>query len=440
MSFLEIFKTFPLSFEGKSVELTERELLVKEFLHASSSLPTGGLVCLQEKSPLKFLISFLGLLDRGCIPLALPSDMNEFQMSRVFESLPGASRFIMGVVTLAELPKISSYHDCYACLTSGTTGAPKLCYLSIAKAKDNAKAHCDSLGIQKSDTLIQTLPLYHSFGIVSYIFAWLELGCILDLNSSFLGFNALAKRSLSNAVMYASPAQLRFMLKERAGSPPGLRLVSVGGGSIDQASLEQFHQKAPHLELYTTYGLTEAGPRVSSGRWQNHETGFIGTSLNGVRVKVLRDGSLKHFGNGHLCVASPSLKLNLDSSEMKEEFLVTRDLIEINPKGEIFFKSREDDLINVGGISVYPLDVEAVVKSYPKVLDAIVLKRPSKMYEEEPILFVEPELDIIELNDFLKERLSVYQMPKMIQAMEKLPRTSLHKIDRKALSLLLEKS
>lgn len=437
VNFIAQISTLPLSFEGELVMKETLTNTVRDLTIMLAQLPSEGMILLQEKDPLKFILSFFMLLDRGNIPLVLPIDMGDFQIEQISSHFSYPSSFINGLCKIGSLYTVP-YKECYASLTSGTTGRPKICFLSIYNARLNALAHCDSLSITESDSVIQTLPLYHSYGIVAYLFSWLEKKFLLDLNQTFLGLRALNKRALHSAVINISPAQLRFMLKEKSSAPQGIKAISIGGGSIDQKSLKEFSQKLPGVKIYTTYGLTEAGPRVSTGLWRGEETGFIGEAINGVKLKVLVNGIIQDQGEGKLLVSSSMLKLNLEKDECFDKYLVTRDVVTLTEFGSIYFKTRADDLINYGGISVYPLDIEIVAKTHKDVLDAQVIKVKSEMYEEEPVLFIEPKLDIEEIRNFLKDKLTVYQMPKKIFTIERLPRTSLHKVDRKILKEMLE--
>ncbi|TNF05107.1 MAG: long-chain fatty acid--CoA ligase, partial [Deltaproteobacteria bacterium] len=323
------------------------------------------------------------------------------------------------------------------CLTSGTTGKPKLCYFDQEHSRLNARLHCESLGINSNHTLIQTLPLYHSFGLISYYYSWLEKKFTLDLNPIFLGFKSLSKRELSSAALHVSPSQLRFMLKEKTDPPKGIDLISIGGGSVDSTSLNDIREKLPTTKIYVTYGLTEAGPRATTGLWNDQEEGYIGKSLEQIQVGVLYHNQIETSGIGRLCLQTPTLKLNPSADEMKGNWLVTRDHVEINAEGEIYFKGREDDLINFGGISLYPSDIETVVRSNQEVHDCVVLKVQSETYEEEPLLVIEPIIDTKEMRTYLKDKLAAGQIPRKIESMEKLPRTSLEKVDRKELSKML---
>ncbi len=436
MSLLNKAITSPLSLAQKKVTPQERSALVKKIKANLKSIASGDEVFFQEKNPINFIFTFLVLIEMGAIPICLPNDLTEFQLENI--KMKHSRKFLIQGVLSGKCLNETLYPRSYACLTSGVTGSPKLCYLGVENALKNANSHCLSMNISPQSTIIQSLPLYHSFGLIVYLFSWLEIGFYLNLNLLFMGLKTLEKKEWKNATLYVSPSQLRFMIKEKKMGPPGIVNLSIGGGSIDNASLEKIKEKFVNTKIYTTYGLSEAGPRVTTGLWTTQKTGHIGQAIKDVKLSILDSDKIKKQGHGKLLIKSPFLKLNTKEDELKDGHYITRDLVEINTAGEVTFRSREDDLINIGGISIYPIDIETTARSHSKVIDAIVLKRKNKIYEEEPFLFIEPAIDKISIRDFLATRLTVSQMPKKIITLNKFPRISIDKIDRRALTVLME--
>lgn len=428
-----------LSLEGKIIgrdQIEETLTLIER--DCLSKIKSPSTVYLKDRDPLRFSLSFFSLLDAGHLPIPLANDFNRHQL----ETINRDNNF--RVISDGAIEQAGSfgqaYPGSYASLTSGTTSTPKLCYLSIEKAMANAKAHADSLGINRDHTVIQSLPLYHSYGLVAYLWTKVVTGNHLDFNRVFLGLKALARRKLNKSVLHIGPAQLKFMLKEAEEKLSGIDVVSVGGGLCrSQDLLELVQKKLKGARGYVTYGLTEAGPRVTTGRVDGiKKEGFIGKALDGITLKVLdrKTRQPEDEGVGKLCIQSPSLKVNTDQRERiptpDGNFLLTNDLVEIQDQ-VVHFISREDDLMKVGGISVYASDIEKAVKKIPAIDDCIVLPEKSELYGDRPILFVEGNCDLQVIRNHLKGRLSPQQVPRKIFILEKFPRHSLLKIDRQQL-------
>lgn len=396
----------------------------------------------RDVDSLRLALIYFTLIDYGHCPILLDAELSDYQLGSMVKSSKFSLIDQKKVKNLAPGNQDPVYPDCYAALTSGTTSTPKLCYLSIEGALKNAGSHANSLGITDKHTVIQSLPINHSYGIVAYLWTKVVTGCGLDLNENFLGLKTLAQKKFEYGTLHISPAQLQFMLKEPEGNLSGIDIISVGGGLAESSEILRLKEKFNGAKTYITYGLTEAGPRVSTGEVAQEEpSGYIGQPFNGVRIAVLQeDGQIGTEGEGSLCVSSPSLKKNIAPDEITQnqgkDFLITRDLVSIKDSS-IFFKSRDSDLIKVGGISVYPKDIETVIKKIENVKDCIVFPMEHRIYGSVPLLIIEGDGEAKDIQIYLKDKLSVYQRPKKIIFIKEFPRHSLNKVDRKRLKEMI---
>ena len=379
--------------ERCSPEALKDELVLIENLVVNNfSRPQTCFV--RDVNPFSLALIYFTLIDFGHCPILLDVELSDYQL----ESMVRSSKFSLinqkKVKSIAADNRGPAYPGCYAALTSGTTSTPKLCYLSIEGAIKNAGSHAVSLGIADKHTIIQSLPINHSYGIITYLWTKVVTGCALDFNENFLGLKTLTQKKFEGGALHISPAQLQFMLKEPESGLSGIDVISVGGGLAESPDILQLKEKFTGAKTYITYGLTEAGPRVSTGEVAQEEpSGYIGQPFNGVRIAVRQDdGPIVTEGEGSLCVSSPSLKKNLDPDETTQyqgkDFLITRDLVSIEDN-KIFFKSRDSDLIKVGGISVYPKDIENVIKKIENVKDCIVFPMKHRIYGSVPLLIIE---------------------------------------------------
>jgi acyl-CoA synthetase (AMP-forming)/AMP-acid ligase II len=392
----------------------------------------------RDADALRLALIFFTLIDYGHCPILLDAELSDYQLASMVKSSKFSFIDQKKIKSRSANDQAPAYADCYAALTSGTTSTPKLCYLSIEGAIKNAGSHANSLGITDKHTVIQSLPINHSYGIVTYLWTKVVTGCKLDLNENFLGLKTLAQKKFQDGALHISPAQLQFMLKEPESGLKGIDIISVGGGLAESSDILQLKEKFNEAKTYITYGLTEAGPRVSTGEVAQEEpSGYIGQPFNGVRIAVLQeDGPIVPEGEGSLCVSSPSLKKNIAPDEITQyrgkDFLITRDLVSIKDN-KIFFRSRDSDLIKVGGISVYPKDIENVAKKIENVKDCIVFPMKHRIYGSVPLLIIEGTGETRDIQNFVKDKLSIYQRPRKIIFLKEFPRHSLNKVDRKRL-------
>ncbi len=434
------FENLPHCLAGESLKDLKQRREVIEAKLQSLAQPSACFV--QESDPVQFSLCYFSMLDFGFLPIPVSPDMPAVQKEIFRAQYPKNLWWCNGAFENQDHADGTglTYKNSYACLTSGTTSTPKLCYLSVAGVQENAKSHASSLNLHSELTLRQCLPVYHSFGLVCYLWTSLLLRIPIDFNLIAPSFATIATRYDENSVLHLSPAQLRFFAKQKNRLQPQVGIVSIGGGAISSKEVSLFKEVFPLSRRFVSYGLTEAGPRVSTGEAQESAKGsYIGQSMPGTEVFVLNEKSeLVKSGEGLLCIKSPSLKLNLDPSELAApSILRTRDHVLLD-NDQIFFLSRADDLIKVGGVSIYPADIENAARTLPGVTDCIVLKYSDPLYEEIPVLAVEGDIALTVLEENLEKLLPPTQMPKRSFVLAKLPRQSLNKIDRRELLKILE--
>ncbi len=437
---LDNFLNSQISFRDKiysKSELEETKLLLQNTI---LSIEANTECYLLEKDPLNFCILFFLLLEKNCIPIPLPLEISSSLLTLINEQ-NGRAFVSNGELQRNGVAQIKdeNLNLHYICMTSGSTGKPKECILTVDGAIENAREHAKSLGITSKHTILQNLPLYHSFGIVAYLFVTSLHQCALEFSPIFLTPKNMSKRTWANCVLHCSPSQLNFMIKEKDISIKGVSVVSFGAGVVSSANILQLQSVFPEARFYVTYGLTELGPRVTTGEITKlMGPGYIGFPFSNIEARVYNhDTGLEVSGTGLLALNSPSLKYNIKESEIinddSKKFFITQDQVKIEPTGEIYFRSRSDDLIKVGGISVYSIDIEEVARQFDGIEDLIVLPMPHSTYGDVPVIFVEGTIDLKQFETYLSSQLSNYQMPKKVFILEKLPRISINKIDRKKL-------
>jgi long-chain acyl-CoA synthetase len=103
--------------------------------------------------------------------------------------------------------------------------------------------------------------------------------------------------------------------------------------------------------------------------------------------------------------------------------------------GRVYIKGRKKLLINVAGNKVDPLDVEAIIKTHPKVRDVVVLGYPDPNYGEmvKAVVVADAGCTGEEIIALCGERLAWYKVPKRVEFRSEIPRSPLGKILRKYL-------
>jgi long-chain acyl-CoA synthetase len=122
---------------------------------------------------------------------------------------------------------------------------------------------------------------------------------------------------------------------------------------------------------------------------------------------------------------------------MKGGWLHTGDLGKVDQDGYVYILDRKKDMIIVGGLNVYPREVEECLYKHPKVAQAAVIGAPEDLHGEIPvaIIVLKPEEDA-DPREFIlhcRKSLANYKCPRRVMFAESLPMTATGKVDKKRL-------
>ena len=150
-------------------------------------------------------------------------------------------------------------------MTSGTSGFASGCIFDLSALLLNAERHAQAISQSADDTVLINLPLHFSFALVAQALASLVRGSRLVISGPPFHcptyFRAISERGVT--ISSLTPVLIRPLLDGIAW-PQRLRVLSVGGDFLAADQVEQLLHARPKGELYLTYGLTQAGPRVST--------------------------------------------------------------------------------------------------------------------------------------------------------------------------------
>ncbi|HWN94896.1 MAG TPA: long-chain fatty acid--CoA ligase, partial [Methylomirabilota bacterium] len=117
---------------------------------------------------------------------------------------------------------------------------------------------------------------------------------------------------------------------------------------------------------------------------------------------------------------------------IREGWLLTGDVGHCDSDGYFFITDRKKDMLLVNGINVYPREIEEIIYSFPGVKEAAVIGVPDARRGEQAMAFVSAKegvaLDGKAIQQFVRERLADYKVPKHVNVMPALPRNATGKI------------
>ena len=334
--------------------------------------------------------------------------------------------------------------------TSGTTGKPKGVVLTFSNLDLFPEGMHEVLGTREEDILGCLLPMSHISGPImcnEFVLRGSTLFIFDQLRPDKI-LSAVEKHKVTyfHSVPPIFEAILHVPNKERF-DVRSLQYVAMMGTSVPIDLLNVFKKSFPTVTVIQGYGLTETSPFITLLPLEYAETkiGSIGRAVPRAEVMLIDDAGEEVPGSeiGELIVRGPMLmKCYHNNPEatrerIKNGWLYTGDLCRKDEDGFYYHVGRKDDMIIVGGLNVYPAEVEQVVRSHPLVQEVGVVGVPDKDRGEiiKAAVVVTPgaQLTKKEIMSYCKERLANFKIPKVLEFWDELPRSSTGKIARRLL-------
>jgi fatty-acyl-CoA synthase len=337
--------------------------------------------------------------------------------------------------------------------TSGTTGRPKGAGLTHGSMIASAWAQAAHMRIGDKDLLTLANPLNHVGGITCGILTLLAGGGRIDLIPEFKAPQVLERIRLHGPTLLAGvPTMMTLLLMKSQGLDIDfscVRLVFIGGSSVDAALLAQLQQRMPGATLMNLYGLSETSGAIVITPWNASDHDLmqtLGAPIGDAQVRVVgpaADTEVAAGAVGELCFRGCGVVSGYVGAARRAEaflpggWLRTGDLGQVDGRGVITLRGRAKDMYIQGGLNVYPAEVEAHIARHPAVLLVAGIGVPDPVMGEIGHYFVVRKPDAVlteeELRAWCAEGLADYKVPRRIEFREELPLTPAGKIHKAAL-------
>jgi fatty-acyl-CoA synthase len=120
------------------------------------------------------------------------------------------------------------------------------------------------------------------------------------------------------------------------------------------------------------------------------------------------------------------------------DWLHTGDLAQRDHEGYYTIVGRLKDMFISGGENVYPAEIESILHAHPAVMEAAVIAQPHETWGEVgcAVVVLKPGHDVDEqsLQEFIRQHLARYKVPKSVICVGHLPKTGANKVDKKQLA------
>jgi len=337
--------------------------------------------------------------------------------------------------------------------TGGTTGRAKAAMLSHRNLVANVVQleAWDTVKTPGREVALASIPFFHIYGLTVALLLPLRMGGAVVMQTrpeirellklidryqptQFPGVPALYQAFIHQPdIARHRIRSIRFCLSGSAPLPVEVarRFEELTGGKIIEG-----------YGLSETSPATHANPVVGERR-----AGSIGLPLPNTdqRVVDLETGArvLPVGEVGELAVRGPQVMLGYfgqpeeTAAVLSDGWFRTGDIARLDADGYAYIVDRKKDMIDVGGLKVYPRDVEEVLFQHPAVADAAVIGVPDPELGEVVKAFVVRKaggtVTADELIGFVRERLAHYKAPRTVEFRDSLPRSGVQKVLRRVL-------
>ncbi len=338
--------------------------------------------------------------------------------------------------------------------TSGTTGHPKGASLSHHSILLNVAMTALMHQRSEKDTVVTALPCPHVYGNVVMSGA-IQTGMTLVLHPLFEAKTILQSIQDNQATMFEGvPTMYMFMLNHPeldSYDLSSLRCCTVGGQTMPVPKMEEVEEKfgCPLIELWGMTEIGGLGTTFASNGPIKH--GSIGVALPYVETKIVdsEDASktLPAGKIGELMISGGLVMQGYYGNEQAtreaiepDGWLHTGDIASMDEDGCVFIVDRKKDMILTAGFNIYPAELERVIAGHPDVALVAVGSIPDEEKGELAKAYIVPKVnatpDADDIIKFCREHLAAYKVPRAVQFVDDLPKTSTGKVMRRELHTL----
>jgi len=292
--------------------------------------------------------------------------------------------------------------------TSGSTGTPKTIALKKQAMVNSAIATGKYFNLEAGNTVLHCVSTQFIAGKMMLVRA-IVLGLEIDVVEPKL--NPL-KTSLKQYDFCAMvPMQLRNSLNELSN----IKTLIVGGASVSY-SLQKDIQNIS-CNIFETYGMTETITHIAIKQLNGLPPRAQSRGLNNC-FKTLPNITI--FQDERDCLV-------IEAKHLSKEKIVTNDVVKLHSETEFEILGRFDNVINSGGIKLFPEQIEAKLQNKIKQRFFIASEKDETLGDK-LILILEGESN--QLNSEVFKDLDTYEKPKQIYTVSHFNETSTGKIQR----------
>jgi len=344
--------------------------------------------------------------------------------------------------------------------TSGSTGKPKGVMLSHANIMAGSSIVSTYLEITDKERILAVLPFTFDAGMNQLMTAFQQGGTIVLIK--FVFAKEIIAALIDERITALAGVPTVWSLLTNGGVQkhqfPHLRYITNTGGAMPQQVLKVLRQALPTTKIFLMYGLTEAfrSTYLPPEELDRRPTS-MGRAIPDNEILVLNEqgqrcapgevGELVHRGStvsmgywgnpeatAKVLRPNPLLPAEIGDSE---RVCYSGDLVKMDEDGFLYYVGRRDTMIKSSGYRISPTEVEEVLFHTGQIRQAAVIGLPDEVLGQSIKAFIVAkngnQLDCQSILDFCAEKMPRHMVPKYVEVLSELPKTSSGKVDYPAL-------
>jgi long-chain acyl-CoA synthetase len=354
----------------------------------------------------------------------------------------------------ASRPQVSVLPDDPAIMlfSGGTTGTPKIAigtHQSLLISGMQLHAWFANIMKDWTDIIMLNMPLFHVYGMAGVFPTGLVARAPLAVvpNPRDMDDMLAIIKKTKPAFLPGVPTLFNALLnhsKVQAGkvSLKSLKL-NISGAAPLMIETKQRFEKATGGRIIEGFGMTESMmATITTPTLGLYKPGAVGIPVPDVELRVVdADNGEKELPPGQVgefILRAPQLmkcywgKPAETADTIRAGWLYTGDLGYLDEDGYMFIVDRKKDVIKTSGFQVWPREVEEVIASHPAVAEVAVAGIPDPYQIEAVKAWVVLRAGQTaceeELREFCRQKLTGYKIPKHVEFLESLPKTTVGKV------------
>ncbi len=376
-------------------------------------------------------------------------------MYRKIEPQEGVDQFtdLISKYSSDPVEDLSAWDDLAALLyTGGTTGLSKGVMQTNANLSVNVQQFAAWLpDIKPGEKLLADLPYFHTAGftIMQNLPVWMALEAITVPRPD--PENVLdAIKKYKPDYLPGVPTIYNGLLNSKDFQTMDLSFIKgyFSGGAPLPIDTYNRLKELNGSDLLSIYGLTECTVTATVSPWGGKvKPGTEGIPVPNTEIKIvdLESGSkeMPAGETGEILIKGPQVMKGYyknpeaTAAVLKDGWLYTGDIGFMDEEGYLTVVDRKKDIIIAGGFNIYPNEIDDILFGHPKIAEACTIGVPDQYRGETVkayIVLQEGEaMNAEEVEAFCRESLAPYKIPKQVEFIEELPKSSVGKILRRAL-------